>query len=117
MANLFDYLVILKGGEGCDYTIGCGYRPKKVRAESAEHALRLVIREHSGWGSENDGMESFFQDDLITGAEIYKLTEYNDTLYDELHKRIVEKVEADDKRREEEAELAELERLKRKYES
>lgn len=114
MDNPFNYLVILKGQEGCDYTVGCGFRPIKVRAQSAEQALRKVIREHSGWG-DSDGLKEFFRDEQIDGAEIYEVTSYNDKLFDELHKRVVEKVKEDDKRRAEEAELAELERLKQKY--
>lgn len=108
------YLVLITGGEGCDYSIGCGYKPMRVRAESEEQALETAIQRFVGGGSAEE-VAAFFNDERVTGAQIYEVTSYNDTLFDEIHKRVVEKIKEDDKRRDDEAEQAEYERLKRKY--
>ncbi len=47
-------LLMRQAGEGCDYTIGCGYKWQPFLAESTEGAIekaKQIVRDH-GWGDD-----------------------------------------------------------------
>lgn len=111
-----DYIIIFEGPGGCDHSIRCGVDFDKVKADSFEDAFLKGVHQRYGWKDET-GLESIVSDELLSNIVVYKVSGYNDKLFEEYHKRILKKIKEHDKRRDEEDEKAELERLKRKYES
>jgi len=103
------YLAILKQDGGCDYTIACGTKEIKFDAENAKDAaarLKTIIKEEYS-------------------SDEFKLSSLH--LFEISHQYIVDinhwykefKIEKDNERENavKKSELAELERLKKKYEN
>jgi hypothetical protein len=101
-------LVMQQYGEGCDYTIGCGikYRIMTARTfEEAQLAAKKYIQEGYPVGEDIELARAYLS--TLVGDEL-PLNEW----YDEMRKENIEAKEQEIKKQE----LAELERLKAKYE-
>jgi hypothetical protein len=100
-------VILVQEGEGCDYTIGCGVRVVPLRAATVEDARveaeRMIHRD--GYLDREGSVEKAV---LVTAHEYLPVVTWK------ANKLLVEKsrVESQERQRE----LAELERLKKKYE-
>jgi len=56
LAKMKYYLIRVQAGQGCDYTIGCGLNVSHLRAKNKEDAIKEVI------GLPDDWKESFSKD-------------------------------------------------------
>jgi hypothetical protein len=102
------YIAILRqDGEGCDYTIGCGVNTIQFEAENALEAgkkLKLIVFENYNYDERKLKSLYYYQIDGTYEADIKKW-------YDEfIHEEVVRIQDQDTQR-----ELAELERLLKKY--
>lgn len=116
------YVIVIREpeGAGCGYTIGCGLQVHDVEAPTPKEALRIAIEEN--WFG-CDPAEEYSEDPLsgdfvISSVKIYEANLVDDgDLFEEYHRRLVERLKNREDASTEEEERKELERLKRKYES
>lgn len=117
------YAVILfQEGGGCDYTIGCGVRVDLLNANTLEEA-RVEARQTLGYINKYGD----FEGDLITDDN-YKhewklkleqalLVEVHEDLpIEEWSSKLIQKLEQKVRKKQEDKERAEFERLRKKYE-
>ncbi len=66
------YLVRYQKGQGCDYTIGCGLDVEQISAKNMDEAIKKVIGIPDDWKETfNEGWEDYIYDDGHLGdAEI-----------------------------------------------
>lgn len=105
------FLVCKKqSGEGCDYTIGCGYRFEYIEADSIEAVIHEVVWP-DGEG-ERSSLEWYspLETILIVPAEQVITVDVNQLKADLLKQRREE-----EEQRQKDKELQELKRLQEKY--
>ncbi len=99
------YLLAIRGtGEGCDYTIGCNQKILTIEAENLEDAL-VQAEEYYVQRSGPERIESIWVCDILAELDVEEIWAE--------HLRAEEELEEEDLRAQE---LAELNRLKAKYE-
>lgn len=103
------YLVVTSGNPGCDYSIGCGLDVTELECESIEQAIDNALYPY---GKDED---SAAEDHRIDNIEIYEYKEKIEIDLDKERKRIAEYKKRKEERETMDAELKELERLKKKY--
>ena len=113
------YLVVLEQprGSGCGHTIGCGKLIDDVEADTPEEALRIAIEENwFGCDPVEDYDKDPFRDLAIASSRVYEVKLVDDgKLFEEYHRRIVERLKQREEAEAEDAERAEYERLKEKF--
>ncbi len=106
-------------GSGCGYSIGCGKLIDDVEADTPEEALRIAIEEN--WfgcdPAEDYAKDPFEGSDInIASVRIYEASLIDDgKLFEEYHRRLVERLKQRDEAEVEDNERAEYERLKEKF--
>jgi hypothetical protein len=102
------YIAVLTQEGGCDYTIGCGVKIKRLRATSLEAAMAEV--------------ESIIENDYgaspecrIDGVTLYETTACSTVNIQAVYAQIAAKQKAEEDAEEEDEERAEFERLSQKY--
>ncbi len=117
------YLLVMNQSGGCDYTIGCGIAYEFIEANSMEEAIRKAKKDLCGYEIEYKG-EIHFEErrigadiDYIQRATIYEISaSENLPLSSWLEEQKII-IEGHAKKKQEKDELAEFERLKKKYET
>jgi hypothetical protein len=101
------YIAILRQEGGCDYTIGCGINTVLFEADNAYQAakkLQEIIK------------ESYNSDDFfLKSADFYEISGSYEVDLKLWYQQFSQEKESIVERKLREAELAELERLKKKY--
>jgi hypothetical protein len=102
------YLLMRQAGEGCDYTIGCGYRWDTIEAPTREAAIELALKAvlDRGWGG--DRVESAL---LMPANQAIDLAPLLD---DHMNRERAEAARVNHERQQA-AERAEFERLRKIY--
>jgi len=100
------YAFLEEAGEGCDYTIGCGKKLIEIKAiglGEAKLQLEMLI------GTEYNQSESSLESALLFECEPIKID------VDEVYKKFYEIEQEEKRKKQEESDKNELERLKKKY--
>ena len=103
------YVAVLTQEGGCDYTIGCGVKVKKLRATSLEAAMaevESIIENDYGTGPGHH---------RIDGVTLYETTARSTVNIQAVYAQISAKQKAEEDAEKEEEERAEFERLSEKY--
>lgn len=98
---------IVQNTEGCDYTIGCAQKVIEIEANSLDEAkqkLFVEIREnYSHW------------EKRLETAELYEVEQTFSVNLKDLYKQIDSEKEEEERRKKEDADRLEFERLKSKF--
>ncbi len=103
------YIAILKQNHGCDYTIGCGIKELLIHAvdiNDATKELERIIKTNY-----------LYHESEIVAAELFEINKSIEINVSELKNFSEEEKNISDLEMQTNAELAELKRLKNKYEA
>ncbi len=106
---MLKYIALIKGaGEGCDYTIACNRKWEYLNAKNINDAHKECEDICLGWLGTEAPIESI---------EILEFSKKEDFDVEACEAKLKSKQESEEEEEIEEFEKAELERLKKKYES
>lgn len=109
-------IIIYQAGEGCDYTIGCGLSVSTYEAASAEEAFNKWADDHD---MDDSGMAEYYinGEGALESVQIYEIgSEDNEHLWRQFVKMREQQIRDAKNQAKKDAELAEYERLRAKFE-
>jgi len=105
------FIVVAHQDGGCDYTIACGTAVFPLVAKTMEQAMNEVS--HMFFNDEGDHYG--YADDGLSSLKIYEITNICEIDVKSIIKNLKDNKRAEEKKRQEEIEKREFERLNKKY--
>lgn len=110
------YALVKQAGEGCDYTIGCGYLyvhiPDAIHIEDAKNKFIEMALD-----PRNDNSLRYFGEQALRYAKIIEVHAEHEINLDSQYRKLDEIKNFEQRQANEEQEKAEYERLKRKFDN
>ncbi len=112
------FLAYLNQGQGCDYTIGCGFKIIQLEAGTHEEALKELQEKIVGQWNEDDKRfyEGYTGESALETATLYDVSNITCVPIEKWYKEAREQEEYAKNKVNEQNEKKELQRLKKKYE-